>query len=275
MSRSAHSASPTAGPCATIVPVRPYDDLTESGRTRRLVAAARPILAEHYGVSIVRTRPQRRSFNRLVRVDLADGQSLALRISPTQRIHADEVEAIEHRWLTHLADTSSVTAPRLVPDRHGRVRHRLSVDGLDGPRTLTVFTWLRGRRIPRLTGPDRAHQLGRLAARLHRSAAGLDISDEWQQACRADDPVTFAPCDGLHRYRGSDRNLVHEAHARVCTVVAELWKHPPHPPHLVHGDLGPHNVLVHRNQMRPLDFQDLLWGFTVQDTCISLADMER
>ncbi len=27
--------------------------------------------------------------------------------------------------------------------------------------------------------------------------------------------------------------------------------------------------------MRPLDFQDLLWGFTVQDTCISLADMER
>ena len=51
---------------------------------------------------------------------------------------------------------------------------------------------------------------------------------------------------------------------------------PPHPPHLVHGDLTPQNVIVSpRNGLVPIDFQDTVRGFEVQDLSITLSALRR
>ena len=51
--------------------------------------------------------------------------------------------------------------------------------------------------------------------------------------------------------------LFADAAARAQAAVDTLWRDPPHPPHLVHGDLTPPNVIVApRVGLVPIDFQD-------------------
>ena len=53
-------------------------------------------------------------------------------------------------------------------------------------------------------------------------------------------------------------------------ALDELWRDPPHPPHLLHGDIQPGNVMVTRGEVTLIDFQDLIWGFEIQDVAIAL-----
>ena len=70
-------------------------------------------------------------------------------------------------------------------------------------------------------------------------------------------------------------SIVIEAVARVQEQLDRLWASPPHRPHVFHGDLGPHNVLMYRGRARPIDFQDLQIGFDLQDVAITVADLRR
>jgi Ser/Thr protein kinase RdoA (MazF antagonist) len=59
-------------------------------------------------------------------------------------------------------------------------------------------------------------------------------------------------------------------------VVDALWLHPPHPPHLLHGDLTPQNVIVSpESGLVPIDFQDTVRGFEIQDLAITMAALRR
>jgi Ser/Thr protein kinase RdoA (MazF antagonist) len=67
-----------------------------------------------------------------------------------------------------------------------------------------------------------------------------------------------------------------DALARAQSVLDWLWRHPPHPPHLVHADLTPANVIVSpRGGLVPIDFQDTVRGFEVQDLSITVAALRR
>jgi Ser/Thr protein kinase RdoA (MazF antagonist) len=51
---------------------------------------------------------------------------------------------------------------------------------------------------------------------------------------------------------------------------------PPHPPHLVHGDLTPANVIVPAGGgLVPIDFQDTVLGLEIQDLSITVAILRR
>ena len=43
----------------------------------------------------------------------------------------------------------------------------------------------------------------------------------------------------------------------------------------MHGDLVPPNVMVSRAGNTVIDFQDLFWGFELQDLAISISALER
>jgi len=56
------------------------------------------------------------------------------------------------------------------------------------------------------------------------------------------------------------RTLFADALARAQSAVDSLWRSPPHPPRLVHGDLTPANVIASPpSGLVPIDFQDTTW----------------
>ena len=56
--------------------------------------------------------------------------------------------------------------------------------------------------------------------------------------------------------------------------LQDLWANEPGTPHLLHGDFGPSNTLRRRAVLAPIDFQDVQFGFGVQDVGLTLADLD-
>jgi Ser/Thr protein kinase RdoA (MazF antagonist) len=66
-----------------------------------------------------------------------------------------------------------------------------------------------------------------------------------------------------------------DAVGRAQLSLDALWRSRPHPPHLLHGDIQTGNVMVERGRVTLIDFQDLIWGFEIQDALIALRGLEH
>ena len=196
------------------------------------------------------------SFNRFYRVQGPRGR-FALRRGNPVRIHVAGVERIEAEWLDRLAD-DGWRVPRIVDI--------VESDGL----TWTLFEWVDGLPLRDDQRADDPERLGEMLALLHDHAAASPLIDHEQDA--RFDHVLFLPADDL--VSGHDP-MCAEAVVRVQATLDELWAAPPHDPHLLHGDLGWNNVMRTPDGLVPVDFQDLRWGFDVQDLAISIADCDR
>ena len=91
----------------------------------------------------------------------------------------------------------------------------------------------------------------------------------------ADRVVYFLDDTLLATHESSYGNLFREAIDRAQRVIDTLWLHPPHVPHLLHGDFGPHNIMRYRSNLTVIDFQDLQFGFDVQDVGVTVSDLLR
>ena len=84
-------------------------------------------------------------------------------------------------------------------------------------------------------------------------------------------PPKTAAAMGVARDMANAWPLTHD----VWPHPGALWQSPPHRAHLLHGDLQSGNVMVHRHAVTLIDFQDLIWGFDVQDVSIALLAVEQ
>lgn len=257
---------------AKLAPMRDFDDLTRQGQALRLNRLAADICRLDYGFTTPRIRVVAHSFNTVARVDLP-GRSVALRIGDRHRIHGDGVEEIEAEWLAALDDASFVV-PLNVPTTSGHTWVERGGRGVPVPRRCVMYTWVQGRALPNVVSDSWMSRAGALMAELHEHGAGFTPSVV-PQAVRADRVVYWGDENHLHDYRSGHGGLLVEALHRTQGLIDGLWKTPPHQPHLIHGDFGPHNLLRLHGGLRPIDFQDLLYGFDIQDLAITVEYLRR
>ncbi len=236
---------------------------------------AAQVLASDYHLDGAEVRPlAAHSFNTMFLAEPADGRRLVLRVGDAHRIHADGVEDVEAAWLSALStEVPAVAGPVNVVDGRGRTWTTGRRDGIPGDRVCALFTWVRGRRLLDRLDPAGMMAAGRLMAELHEHAASFEVPIPIPPGAVADRVVYFEDASLIFDYRSPHGDLFVEAIARVQEHTDRLWAAPPHRPHLLHGDFGPQNVLRWRDEVRPIDFQDLLFGFDVQDLGITLTDL--
>jgi Ser/Thr protein kinase RdoA (MazF antagonist) len=254
---------------------RPFDELTPVGRRRRLSRLAGDVLQREHGVRPVALHAVAGHwFNTVFRVDEQDGSRSALRVGDAHRIHVEGVEEVEVAWLDALAaDLPTVVAARVLRTPDGRPWTTAERADVTGARVCTRFTWARGRRLSDRLDERGMRAGGRILAELHEHAAGYRLPFALPAGLRADRVAYFGDTSRILAYRARDSVAFNEAIARVQERIDLLWTSPPHSPHLLHGDLGAHNLMRWHDQVRVLDFQDLQFGFDVQDLGIALADM--
>jgi Ser/Thr protein kinase RdoA (MazF antagonist) len=120
---------------------------------------------------------------------------------------------------------------------------------------------------------DLVRKVGELTAIVHQHGAGY-VSESPHGALVADQVLYFRAPSRLGDLRPTYGSVLADAVERAQRSLDELWRHPPHPPHLLHGDVHPGNVMVAGGAVVLLDFQDLIWGFEVQDVSIALLCFE-
>jgi Ser/Thr protein kinase RdoA (MazF antagonist) len=228
-----------------------------------------------YDVAPQRVTFAAESFNSIFRVTTASAV-YALRVGSAAQIHSEGMAAVEAAWHRRLRQ-QGVCVPDVVANTDGELATLVTSGRAGhGPRTCVLFEWVAGRSLRTRMSGRRSAALGRLSARLQQDAAA------WSPPGAGD--VLLA--DRVLYWRLPERlsaasrfgfgTLFLDALARAQSVVDSLWLSPPHPPHLVHGDLTPSNVIVSPlGGLVPIDFQDAMRGFEVQDLSITVAALRR
>ena len=218
-----------------------------------------------YDVKVAGCTFAAQAFNTVFRVDAADGSRYALRVGSGLRIHADGCEEVEAAWVNSL-HAGGFPVARVVPARDGA----LVVDV--GDHRCLLFEWTPGSPLRADPTPERVHQVGALTARVHDHGASY-LTDAPAGALVADRVLFLRIENRLGELRPSYGTVLDEAVERAQHAFDALWREPPGPPHLLHGDVNLGNVVVDGDRVTLIDFQDLVWGFEIVDVVIALRAM--
>ena len=254
--------------------MKTFSQLTRRGQSQRLLELAREIVETDYefanaDVSLLSMH----SFNTMFRVR-HNGQRAVLRVGDACRIHVAGVEDVEADWLDSL-HADGIPCPVIVRTTDGRNWVRRGRPDIGEPRVSSMFTWVDGRPLRERLTPERMRAAGRLLAEIHDQAARYQAPSPIPRALYANRVVYFHEENRLLTYESDYGSLLVEAIDRVQEHLNRLWRDPPHEPHLLHGDFGLGNVLASRSRLSAIDFQDLQYGFDLQDVAITLADLRR
>jgi Ser/Thr protein kinase RdoA (MazF antagonist) len=255
-------------------PVREFTELTRRGQSRRLRELAVDVVEADYGWADASVRLlSEHSFNTVFRIG-HNGRHTALRVGDACRIHVDGVEDVEADWLDALY-ASGIPCPVNIRSAHGWNSVRRGRADVFGPRVCSMFTWVDGRPLRERLTPEGLRAAGALLAEIHEHATQHEPAAPIPPGLFANRVVYFHEENRVGTYASDFGTLFAEAIDRVQHQLDELWRAPPHVPHLLHGDFGPNNVLTYHSRLSAIDFQDLQFGFDLQDVAISIADMGR
>lgn len=255
--------------------LRPFAQLTPRGQARRLRRTALTAL-QHYNLDVRRLRLVTNHLNTIFRVDTHDGQTYLLRIShPTWRTPNDM--RLELAWLQALARDTDIGAPVPQPTR-ARDLMVAVIAGVPEIRRAAVFTWLPGRDLVHYLSEANGYKLGVLAARLHAHAATFQPPPDLPRRrmdsiyARGEPDALFGPDTSGEIFTLESRLIFARMQDRVQAAFADLYADPTSL-RVIHNDLHQENVKVWRGRLRPLDFEDAIWGYPVQDIAMTFGDL--
>lgn len=258
--------------------MKPWSQLTEAGRSRRLRQLAVGVLTQ-YNLAVKQVRLLEVATNTLFRVDSADGGKYALRVcSPGEHsLHDAEVELA---WLAVLNEQTDLPVPSPIANSTGSMISYGSAEGVPEERRCVLFDWVPGAPIADRLSPTVYAQLGQIMAQMHEfSAAYFAQPSVWPEEQRPmrwdkvfyypDEPVVLYESDFSHFFPSERIHLIERAIAAVEPTLTDLYRKPAEAM-IIHGDLHIWNTHYWRGEVFMLDFEDLMWGYPIQDVAITL-----
>lgn len=249
----------------------PFYELPRPEQFRRLRSLAREALAQ-YGLGPAGIAPLNYGENATFRVTRhRDGTRFLLRVHAPRRSPAEILS--ELAWLEALhADGFAV--PRALPARTGERLLQMGSSQVPEPRPSTLMTWVAGRHAAKCT-PSLLRRIGKQIARLHHHAAQFQpplgfIRPRWDSRSLLHETAWSI---GWTRLTPSQREPFREVAARFRKVAAELGAGP-QVFGLLHGDFTFDNVLLHRGDLRIIDFDDCGFGYFFYDLATLLDRIE-
>lgn len=217
--------------------------------------------------------------NAVFRVVDVEGRSHVLRVGRGGHIgHSLDQVRSETQWLRALATDTDLRIPTPITNRRGSAVTRIELDGVPHVRNCVLFTWLPGRLLDGHLTEANLQACGALAAKLHLHAAsfrpppGFSII-RYDRVFPFDQPVVLFDEERTRFVSNDHRDLFAAAAERVQAAIDRLRG--AEPMRVLHGDLHRWNVLVDRGKVAAFDFEDLVWGWPVQDLAIALYYFQR
>lgn len=258
--------------------MKEWSQLTEVGQSRRLRQLALGVL-EQYDLAIKQVRLLEVATNTLFRVDCQDGTRYALRVcSPGE--HSLHDAQVELAWLAVLNEQTDLPVPRPITNAAGEYLSYGKATGVPEERRCVLFDWVPGRPIEDVLSPQIYEKLGVAMAQMHEFSAGFfKQPDAWNEEMRPmpwntlfyypEEPVVLYDADYKKLFPKERLVLIEEAMAAVEPLLQTLYQRPDDAM-IIHGDLHIWNAHYAQGQIHMLDFEDLMWGYPIQDVAITL-----
>lgn len=256
--------------------MKPYTALTVRGQARRLRRLAFEALKQ-YDLEVTRLSLVTNDMNGIFRLDVRGGQKYILRVTLPEGGHDRDHITAEMDWLAAIDRDTTLHVPRPIPARDGSFVVEAGAAGVPEPRLCAVFTWVPGTNLAEHLSPLNISKLGTLMAGLHahaltyRPPAGLSLL-HFDRVFPFPEPVVLFD----ERYSAlfpAERRLVYEKAIDWVQSAIDRLKANDEPMRILHGDLHQWNVRYYRGTLFPVDFEDLMFGWPVQDIATTLYNL--
>jgi Ser/Thr protein kinase RdoA (MazF antagonist) len=239
------------------------------------------IALKQYDLDVKRVRLLTNETNGIFRVDTENSQKYMLRVTDPLGSHGlDEIRS-EAMWLEALRRDTDLGVPKPLTTRTGSFATTVELESVPEARHCGVFTWIPGVDLAERLTAANMYNLGELTARLHDHAQTF-IPPEGFRVRKLDKVFLYADPDFPNvepivvfdeRYDGffppERRAIFRRSVDRVQGALDDLFRDKTGL-RITHNDLHQWNVKVHRGKIYTLDFEDLAWGYPVQDIATTL-----
>jgi Ser/Thr protein kinase RdoA (MazF antagonist) len=255
--------------------MKDYETLTHRGQARRLRALASKAL-EQYAVQVASLSLAGWYTNTLFKVRTTDGSAYMLRLcAPSWRTETDLRSEVA--WLNALAQVTDIGAPCPVATANGEYLPEVRVDGVSGARRCLLMSWVPGSSLEKQLSEENMYKMGVLFTRMHDHGETFVPPDGFttrrmdRVLARAEADVLFC-AEHAGAFTQESRQIFECTRQRVDEAYTQLYGSRQRPI-VIHHDLWHGNINIHRGRLFPLDFEDTVWGFPVQDIAMAMQDL--
>jgi Ser/Thr protein kinase RdoA (MazF antagonist) len=253
--------------------MRSFLALTERGRARRLRNLALNAL-QLYDIDVVNLRLITNGCNGIFRIDTRTGEKWVIRVTLPEGGHTRDHVTAEMDWLTALAHDTQLSVPHPLAARDGSYVVETSAEGVPEARLCEVFSWVPGTDLANHMTPGYMAQLGELSAYLHAHAStyqppvGVNLL-KFDRVFPFPEPVILFETEYEDSFTAEQHVIFRKALVWAQKAI-DLLKDRGEPMRIIHGDLHQWNVRCAHDKLSPIDFEDLMWGWPVQDIATTL-----
>lgn len=253
--------------------MKSYNTLTQRGKARRLRQLAQTALADYdlvvRNISLVSNEQ-----NGIFRIDTHDKQKYILRVVLPDGGHDAAHITSEMIFLDKLSSFPDLNAPIPMKTKTGKWYTQANANGVPQSRYCVIYSWVNGVDLADRRRIDTWQQFGELSARLHDIANGLQMPRSFK-ILTYDSIFPFAePCvmdkpDNRKHFTDEQWDTLQLAMSHIQSDIDTLYADKKGL-RVTHGDLHQWNVRKYYNTLSPIDFEDLMWAYPVQDIATTL-----
>ena len=260
--------------------VKEFYDLSYRGRALRLRRVALAAL-DRYELRVARLRLLTNETNGIFRVDTAGGKRHVVRVTDPLGCHGLEEIRSEMMWLAALRRDTYLGVPDPLTNREGEFVTTVETAGVPEARHCAVFSWVLGPDLAERLSAENVYRLGVFTALLHHHAKSFAPPEAF--CVRRLDKVFPYATPGFSRvepvviFDEAHRDLFPRKRREVYRCAADRAQDALDRLYtdqgglrVLHNDLHQWNVKVYRGKLYALDFEDLAWGYPVQDIATTL-----
>jgi|GEM_PF-477363 len=252
--------------------MKPYNELTSIGKKRRLTKLVRLALAK-YDIDLKSLKYYLEETNIFYRLSDINGKKYTLKIFREESTTLEDNLA-EVFFLDEVKKNSDIVVPTVIKSKDGESIVVITSEYFDTPKRIALYEWVEGRLFADCTTMERFYSLGKATAKLHIATENTNIPSnlnikKWDKVFYfADEEIVYKN----EKYQDFlDDNFYNAMDFIVPYLNKCLAKHYVNTKiQLLHGDLNPWNVLVHKEEIRFIDFEDNILGIPLHDIAIML-----
>lgn len=252
--------------------MKPYKDLTPIGKKRRLKRFASYALT-FYNIKVAKLDFLAEETNIFYKVVDEDGTKYALKIFQEESSTIEDNLA-EVFLINTVRDNTDITVPSVIASKDNQFVLALETKYFDIPKRIAVYTWIDGRDLDGMETDERFYRLGQITANLHNATKGAVLPKgitpkKWDKVFYYRGEVPVYKQQQYQKFINDDYHSVMDfIIPYLDSKLAEYYIDAT--PQLIHADLNPWNIKLHKGDMQIIDFEEAMYGLPLHDFGIML-----
>lgn len=255
--------------------MKPFELLTQRGKNRRLRTLAFQAV-QAYDLDINEIRLLGNFTNTLFKARSGNGEKFLLRAcKPGWRTETDLYS--EFKWLEYLNEQSNIPVPCPKWTRNGMAWMDVPIVDSAQTQRFMLMSWMPGKSLENQLTPENLEKMGKLFAQLHRASLGFEAPSGFTTRrmssifARGEEVHLFLP-EILQLLPADHRAILEQTFQKVLDAYSQRYA-TMDGLRVIHHDLWHGNIKKCRGELFPLDFEDTVWGYPVQDIAMAIQDL--